>query len=302
MLAIIIPYFKRSFFEETLESLANQTDKRFKVYIGDDASPESPKALLETFHRQFDFVYHRFETNLGGKSLAKQWERCIDLTKDETWCMLLGDDDYLDAHVVASWYQHYKLFAETSHVVRFASKLIEEDAPPLDKVYSHPVWELATDFIYRKHRNLTRGSLSEYIFNKTSYLKYGFCDYPLAWNSDDRAWLDFSENKPIYSINESIVSIRISNTSISGQRNNLFEKNLATLKFYEYIIKNKLKFYNKLQRHHWLDRYENTIKKQRPLKMSEWVLIIYCYLKYYDNYSLKKVIKRCVKAIIKYED
>jgi hypothetical protein len=27
--------------------LANQTDKRFKVYIGDDASPENPASLLE---------------------------------------------------------------------------------------------------------------------------------------------------------------------------------------------------------------------------------------------------------------
>lgn len=38
MLAIIIPYYKFTFFEATLQSLANQTDQRFKVYIGDDAS------------------------------------------------------------------------------------------------------------------------------------------------------------------------------------------------------------------------------------------------------------------------
>lgn len=47
MLAIIIPYYKLRFFEATLESLANQTDKRFKVYIGDDASPENLADLLE---------------------------------------------------------------------------------------------------------------------------------------------------------------------------------------------------------------------------------------------------------------
>lgn len=40
MLAIIIPYYKFTFFEATLQSLANQTDQRFKVYIGDDASLE----------------------------------------------------------------------------------------------------------------------------------------------------------------------------------------------------------------------------------------------------------------------
>ena len=47
MLAIIIPYFKLTFFEETLKSLASQTSKRFKVYIGDDASPEGPSNWLE---------------------------------------------------------------------------------------------------------------------------------------------------------------------------------------------------------------------------------------------------------------
>ena len=42
MLAIVIPYYKLTFFEATLQSLADQTDKRFMVYIGDDASLESP--------------------------------------------------------------------------------------------------------------------------------------------------------------------------------------------------------------------------------------------------------------------
>ena len=46
MLAIVIPYYKIIFFEKTLESLAQQTDKRFRVYIGDDASPDSPEKLF----------------------------------------------------------------------------------------------------------------------------------------------------------------------------------------------------------------------------------------------------------------
>jgi hypothetical protein len=49
MLAIIIPYYKLTYFEATLQSLANQSDKRFKVYIGDDASPEDCKHLISNF-------------------------------------------------------------------------------------------------------------------------------------------------------------------------------------------------------------------------------------------------------------
>ena len=59
MLAIVIPYFKLAFFEETLQSLAIQTDKRFKVYIGDDASPENPTSLISRYKGQFEFIYHK---------------------------------------------------------------------------------------------------------------------------------------------------------------------------------------------------------------------------------------------------
>jgi glycosyltransferase involved in cell wall biosynthesis len=39
-LAIIVPAFRVRFLERTLQSLAAQTDRRFRVYVGDDASPE----------------------------------------------------------------------------------------------------------------------------------------------------------------------------------------------------------------------------------------------------------------------
>jgi glycosyltransferase involved in cell wall biosynthesis len=52
MLAIIIPYYKLTFFDATLESLANQNDNRFTVYIGDDNSTESPLAVLGNYEHK----------------------------------------------------------------------------------------------------------------------------------------------------------------------------------------------------------------------------------------------------------
>ena len=91
MLAIIIPYYKLTFFKATLQSLVAQTDKRFKVYIGDDASPEDCSVLLQQFQGQIDFKYHRFDANLGAISLTQQWERCIALSNYEQWLMILGE-------------------------------------------------------------------------------------------------------------------------------------------------------------------------------------------------------------------
>ena len=38
-IAIVIPAYKDTFLTETLESISNQTDKDFTLYIGDDNSP-----------------------------------------------------------------------------------------------------------------------------------------------------------------------------------------------------------------------------------------------------------------------
>ena len=215
MLAIVIPYYKLTFFEETLHSLVDQTDQRFTVYIGDDASPENPIDLLEKYKGKFKFVYHRFENNIGGTALVQQWERCISLTKDEQWIMILGDDDYLTPNVVEQFYVHLPHFISKTNLIRFASRTIVQKQNYKAAISNNPLWEYATDAYFRKFQKLTRSSLSEYVFLKASYERHHFYNYPLAWASDDRAWLDFSENKPIYSINDSVICVRLSDLNIT---------------------------------------------------------------------------------------
>lgn len=278
MLAIIIPYYKLTFFEATLASLANQTDKRFKVYIGDDTSPEDCTILLEKYRGQFDFVYHRFENNLGSTSLVKQWERCIALSGDEEWLMILGDDDVLDDNVIEEFYNNFIFFNTISNVIRFSTKLIFENSGLITKSCINPVLESPTDAFYRKFIGQTNSSLSEYVFSKKSFQKYRFYDYPLAWNSDDRAWLDFSDDLPIYAINTSTVSIRISDFNISGQKDNMLLKNHSKIKFYAYLLKNKQKFYDGKQRIKILRRYMQEIRKYRKISFFERIeLVWFCF-------------------------
>lgn len=288
MLAIVIPYYKLTFFEETLESLSNQTDKHFKVYIGDDASPENPKDLLQKYEGKFDFFYHRFEENIGGISLVSQWDRCIALSKVEEWIMILGDDDVLEDSVVESFYKNQNIFIGKTNVIRFASKKIFGKDTIDATVFVHPVWENATVSLYRKFNKSTRSSLSEYVFSKASYLKFGFYDYPLGWSSDDRAWLDFSDNMPIYTINESTVFFRLSSLNISGKQDNLSIKNTAEIEFYKFIVANKLKEFNKEQQLRLLRRYQAELRKTRNLKMSEFFFLLFFYSKYANADWVKK--------------
>ncbi len=297
MLAIVIPYYKHKFFEETLESLANQTDKRFKVYIGNDASPEDPLDLLEKYKGKFDFVYHRFECNLGGISLTKQWERCIELSRNEEWIMILGDDDLLGGKVVASWYENYKNFDGKSNLVRFATKIIIEESKNISMIFTHPIWEKSTEFFYRNFKGQTRSSLSEYVFSRKSYLKYRFKNYPLAWHSDCFAWLDFPDGKMIYTINEAIVFFRISNINISGLKDNLDLKNQVKIQFFKDVLANKLMSFKKNQRTELLMFYEVTIKKNRKLTLNEWFFLIKLYLINFRMIPFVKSVRRFLISI-----
>lgn len=298
MLAIVIPYYKITFFEATLDSLANQTDKRFKVYIGDDSSPEDCTVLLEKYRDKFEFVYHRFNQNLGSISLVKQWNRCIALTKNEKWLMILGDDDVLDNTVIASWYENYGLFNEKSNLIRFATKIINEESESISEVFNHPVWEKESDFFIRSEKKQTRSSLSEYIFSRKSYIKYGFYDYPLAWGSDCKAWLEFPDGKLIYTINDSIINIRISNLNISGRKDNQQIKDKANIQLFDDILTKKMNLFNRNQRLELLMMYEVTIKLSRKLTLKEWLFLIKSYIINFSFVPFFKCIRRFFISIL----
>ena len=297
MLAIVIPYYKLTFFRETLQSLSEQTDKRFKVYIGDDASPENPSFLLAEYADTFDFEYKRFENNLGSESLVKQWERCIEMIGDEEWIMILGDDDYISSSLVKSWYANHEEFRDNTEVVRFTSVLVNEQGERIFQVYPNPKWESAEKSFLRKIRKQSRSSLSEYVFSKKTLQRNGFIDYPLAWHSDDKAWFDFSEDKPIYSV-ESDVFIRLSSINISGKKDNLDLKDKADFLFLKDLLQSKYLKKNS-DVNATLLSFEQIIKKHRNLRIDEWQYLFKVYFRHFEIVSFGKFIRRFFVSFVK---
>jgi glycosyltransferase involved in cell wall biosynthesis len=282
MLAIVIPYYNIKFFDKTLESLSNQTDKRFTVYIGDDNSPNNPEGVISKFASGLTVKYAKFEENWGSHSLVKQWERCIDLLQDEQWIMILGDDDVLDKNCVNYFYQNLdEIKQNDSKVIRFASQYIGSNGKPLANYYTyfHPKIEKATDSFYRKFLGQSTSSLSEHIFSRISFQKNRFQDYPLAWYSDDYAWLDFSGFKAIFTINEAIVSVRVSSESISGKEDNLELKNKAKKLFFKDLIYHELGYFNKRQKEGLLVEYDILLKDQQELDAKNAAYVGYQLLK-----------------------
>lgn len=254
MLAIVIPYYKIRFFQATLESLAQQSNKDFKVYIGDDASKEDPSILLEKYNGKIDFSYQRFDANLGGQSLVKQWERCIALAENEEWVMILGDDDVLSENAVEEFYNHFQeIQDEKIAVVRYATYKINEEGSLISAVYQHPRIENSIDSFFRK----TRSSLSEYIFRKEKIQKIRFKDFPLAWFSDVLAVMEFSDFKNLFTLNNAAVYVRISSESISGSSSFNAQKLEAGFRFYIYLLDKHLRYFNPAQINYLLEKTYN---------------------------------------------
>lgn len=252
-LAIVIPYYKLEFFEKTLSSLSNQTDKRFNVYIGNDNSPSNPEDLLLEY--SLNYTYKKFENNLGSISLVEQWERCFKILKDEEWVMILGDDDVLGENVVEEFYKNIeKIEKKSINVIRYCSYKIDGDGNKISSLYKHPKIEKSTDFIFRK----TRSSLSEYIFKREKVDTIKFKKFPLAWYSDVLGVLEFSDYSKVFTVNKAFVLVRISNLSISGSSTKQKEKNKARLEYYYYLLTKKNLFFNVSQQIELLAMLEKT--------------------------------------------
>lgn len=294
MIAIVIPYYKKHFFEATLQSLANQTDKRFHVYIGDDASPENPNHLLEKYKEDFACIYKRFDYNLGAISLTQQWERCLDMVKDDEWVVVLGDDDTFGNNFIAEFYTHLEDISRLGiHVVRYATVVINEYGKEISKVYKHPKLETSTDFLMRKLLGGTRSSLSEFVFKKDTLHEVTFKNLPLAWHSDYLAVLECSNFNTIYTINEALVSFRLSGFNITSKRDDLALKNIAAFHFYYYLLDKKSGFFNEKQKERLYIMLEKTfLDNKKNIKF--WFLFTKLY---FMNLQIKRYLNFIIEVL-----
>lgn len=237
MIAIVIPYYKISFFTATLAALAAQTNQNFTVYIGNDASPECPEAIINRYKTVLDIKYVYFEKNVGGTNLTEQWHRCLDLITDEEWVMFNCDDDVLSENCVAEFYKNLQEINENNiNVIRFSTDLIDDSGTKFNKIVKHPKIENAIDFFIRRQSGGTRNSLSENIFKKEIVTSVKFKNFPLAWHSDDLALLEFSDFGNLFTINNAIVYFRLSEINITNKKNNIFEKSEASFQFFHYLL------------------------------------------------------------------
>lgn len=192
--AIIIPAYKAGFLGRTLESLAAQTCRDFKVYVGDDHSPDDLQSIVDVYSEKIPIVYRRFDKNLGGTDLVAHWERCIGLS-DEPLVWLFSDDDLMppDAveRILAAWHARTSdlFFARFPlSVIDAGDRLISANPALTDKALS------GYEFLLEKLSGRISSAACEYVFSrKLMDAAGGFVHFPVAWCSDDATWAGFAD-------------------------------------------------------------------------------------------------------------
>lgn len=218
-LAIIIPAYKATFLPAALDSIAAQTCKDFTLYVGDDCSPEQIGNIVEQYRDKIDLVYQRFETNLGGKDLVAQWERCIAMSKDEPYIWLFSDDDVMEPNCVEALLKQIDKTNGEYDVYHFDVNEINEEGKKKKLLSVYPLVLSAYDYYKGKSYGKYRSYVVENVFSRIIYEQAGgFKNFDLAWGSDVATWCIFCRNKGMYKIPNAHICWRRSSQNITPDK------------------------------------------------------------------------------------
>jgi glycosyltransferase involved in cell wall biosynthesis len=217
-LAVVIPAFKAQFLTAALDSLAAQTSRGFTVYIGDDASPESLREIVDAFADRLAIVYQRFEKNLGGTSLVAHWHRCIAMT-DEPWIWVFSDDDMASADCVAAFEQARAGDRGGVELYRFDLSIVNSSDVEVTRPAPHPEYETAAELLLAMLTSRVRQwRAADHIFSRAAFERHGgFQEFPAALFSDSATWIKFSSPRGVQTLPGAVLRWRAHDKSVSSQ-------------------------------------------------------------------------------------
>lgn len=227
-LAIVIPAYKGQYFNNALLSIANQTNKDFTLYIGDDCSPYNLYRIVKKYETKINIVYVHFDENIGGHDLVSQWERCIDLVGNEEWIWLFSDDDVMDPTCVENFFYTLHQFPCVD-LFHYNVLQIDESKNIIGKYTPYPELLSSEKFLENRLKGILNSYVVEYIFRKSLfYEQRRFQNFDLAWGSDDALWIKLGFKNGIRTIEDANVYWRKSQLNISS---NIWDKEILNRKF-----------------------------------------------------------------------
>lgn len=236
-LAIIIPAYKDTYLDETLNSLLRQTNKDFSIYIGDDNSPYNLIEIISKYSKSLNITYKRFPSNIGGEDLVQQWNRCLQMMEDEEFFCLFSDDDIMEAACIENFRKALELNAKFD-VFHFDINIIDSNGDITTQCPPYPSTLSADKFLYLLYTNRIDARMPEFIFKTQHFHSLGgFVNFDLAYRSDNATVIVNAKDKGIYTIPEAKILWRNSGINVSANPNTLLKirRTYASISFFNWL-------------------------------------------------------------------
>ena len=181
----LLPAYKSRFFQETLESIKQQTFKDFKVIVSDDCSPEPiHNIFVNVCNDDPRFIYRCNEKNIGGEKLVSHWNMLVCMC-DTDFLIMAGDDDIYAPTFLEEADRLLHLYPDID-LIRARAKRIDENGKVICKELIYEEYTNSLEFLYQTANNQYINCIGNFVFRREALKnKGGFINFPFAWFSDD---------------------------------------------------------------------------------------------------------------------
>lgn len=213
--SILIPAYKRDFFEECLNSVFSIEYDDYEVIVLNDASPQGLDAIVDRFLDNPKLRYYKNDTNVGAIRLVENWNKCLELAKGE-YVICMGDDDRMlpcclkEYDKIIQQYPNLAVYHGWTEIIDANGNFFYFQMP-------RPLWQSAYSMFIQYRRDQCRQWIGDFCFN-TEMLRQagGFFPMPLAWGSDRITVLRAASYAGIANTQVPVFQFRFSNKSISS--------------------------------------------------------------------------------------
>lgn len=233
--SFILPAYKATYLHDAIKSILNQTYADFELVIVNDASPYDLGAIVNAFNDS-RIRYYVNDKNIGGKDLVAQWNKCLEYANGKYVILASDDDCYLPTYLskmaaLIDKYPEVNVFRPRVQIIDGENNVLSVEGYLVEHIS-------LLEFMYLLQQRIICSGVPFWVFKRGPLLKNGgFCEYPMAWGSDDATVINLAKEHGIASTTEVLFSFRMSGENITTKRNDynvLRQKILARDLFYNF--------------------------------------------------------------------